>query len=60
MIEMNREDVLSYIIHYLEYDIGFTEDGLEDKSNTQEDIDNMNSLIKKYKNMIEYVKENLK
>jgi hypothetical protein len=57
---MNREEVLKYIIHYLEYDIGFTEVGLADKSNSEEDIRKMKSLKRKYKEMIKYVKENLK
>lgn len=56
---MKREEVLKYIIHYLEYDIGFTDVGLADKSNTEEDIRKMKALQRKYKQMIKYVNENL-
>ena len=55
-----REELLSHIIFNLEYEIGFTECGLADKDNTPEEIDQMNALIKKYNEWIEYAKENLK
>ena len=60
-IKMNmREEVLKYLIHYLKYDIGFTEVGLADKTNTEKDIAKMKSLKRKYKAMIKYAEENLK
>lgn len=57
---VKREEVLHWINHYLNYDIGFTEVGLADKSNTNEDINKMKLLIKKYKAYKKYVEENLK
>ena len=56
---MNKKEVLSYINNHIEYDIGFTEVGLTDKSNTQEEINKMNNLIKWYKELQDYIDKNL-
>ena len=57
---MNRKITLDYILNHIEYDIGFTEVGLRDKSNTQEEIQKMNDLIKWYNDIKKYVEDNLK
>lgn len=57
---VTRDEVLAYITNHIEYDIGFTEVGLSDNSNTEQEIEKMHSLIKYYNDTIIYVRKNLK